>query len=153
MREYVLGIRTRPHNDGTPSCVLIRKARPEWQKGKLNVPGGKVEENEPPLFAMTREWVEETGIVTDPLEWNLVARVWCETDYAHPQDRAVIYVYHSEAHEFEPEPHNEDESEPVFWQDFSYGTHAVQDLDTKIPALLALATWGHNTKPVDIYIQ
>ena len=42
--------------------VLIRKNRPEWQKGKLNGIGGHVEGNEDPLQAMRREFKEETGL-------------------------------------------------------------------------------------------
>ena len=42
--------------------VLIRKNRPDWQKGKLNGVGGRVEENEDPLQAIRREFEEETGL-------------------------------------------------------------------------------------------
>ena len=42
------------------SVALIRKARPEWQRGKLNGVGGKVEKGETPHKAMDREWSEET---------------------------------------------------------------------------------------------
>lgn len=46
--------------------ALIRKNRPEWQAGKLNGIGGKIEPGEKPLEAMVREFREETGeIVTD----------------------------------------------------------------------------------------
>lgn len=41
--------------------VLIKKTKPEWQKGLLNGVGGKIEKNETPLQAMRREWWEETG--------------------------------------------------------------------------------------------
>jgi 8-oxo-dGTP diphosphatase len=40
---------------------LIRKTKPEWQSGKLNGVGGKVEIGETPLQTMTREWKEEAG--------------------------------------------------------------------------------------------
>lgn len=43
--------------------VLIKKQRPEWQKGKLNGIGGKIEEGESALSAMQREFKEEAGIV------------------------------------------------------------------------------------------
>lgn len=43
------------------AVMLIRKARPDWQKGKLNGVGGHVEEGEEPLQAMAREFKEETG--------------------------------------------------------------------------------------------
>ena len=42
--------------------VLIRKNRPEWQKGLLNGPGGKVNEGESFDFAAHREFFEEAGI-------------------------------------------------------------------------------------------
>lgn len=45
--------------------VLLKKARPEWQRGLLNLPGGKIEEDESPRQCMTREWKEETGVFTD----------------------------------------------------------------------------------------
>ena len=46
--------------------VLIRKSRPEWQAGKLNGIGGKVEYFESPSDAMHRECLEETGV---PVDW------------------------------------------------------------------------------------
>lgn len=45
--------------------ALIRKNRPEWQKGKLNAIGGKIERAETPCKAMAREFKEETGVVHD----------------------------------------------------------------------------------------
>jgi len=45
--------------------VLIEKQKPDWQKGKLNGVGGKIEEGETPLMAMQREFEEETGLNID----------------------------------------------------------------------------------------
>ena len=42
--------------------ALIRKLKPDWQKGKLNGIGGKIEENETPIQAMVREFQEEAGV-------------------------------------------------------------------------------------------
>lgn len=42
--------------------VLIRKTHPEWQKGKLNGVGGRIEPGETPLECMRREFLEEAGI-------------------------------------------------------------------------------------------
>jgi len=41
--------------------ALIQKARPEWQKGRLNGIGGHVEPGETEADAMHREFREETG--------------------------------------------------------------------------------------------
>lgn len=50
--------------------LLIRKARPAWQRGKLNAIGGKVDPRETPRQAMAREFSEETGIYTRPEHWG-----------------------------------------------------------------------------------
>lgn len=57
--NYVVGFLFDNHDE---SVLLVRKNKPEWQAGKLNGIGGKIEENEDPLTAMHREFAEETGI-------------------------------------------------------------------------------------------
>lgn len=42
--------------------LLIRKARPQWQRGKLNGVGGHVEMGETFRAAMIREFLEETRV-------------------------------------------------------------------------------------------
>jgi len=53
--------------------VLIRKNRPKWQAGLLNAVGGHVEEGETPLWAMGREYQEETGVCNALEDWTLFA--------------------------------------------------------------------------------
>lgn len=76
MQEYVLGIASAP--DGV---VLIEKTHPEWQRGKHNFPGGKVEAGETPLAAMCREFKEETGVEIGPDSWRSIGEMLGE-DYA-----------------------------------------------------------------------
>lgn len=66
-REYVAGLMFSIDED---SVLLIRKNRPEWQVGKLNGIGGKIEEKESNTVAMCREFEEETGIRTEQREWH-----------------------------------------------------------------------------------
>lgn len=50
---------------GVRSCiVLIEKINPEWQRGMLNLPGGKMEPNETPEECAVRKLLEETGLVS-----------------------------------------------------------------------------------------
>lgn len=55
--------------------VLIRKVKPDWQAGKLNGVGGKIEIGESATIAMAREFREETGVETQPTEWHVFAKM------------------------------------------------------------------------------
>jgi len=57
MIEYVCGFLVRDD-----LIALIRKVKPKWQAGKLNGVGGKIEPGETPMQAMSREWLEESGV-------------------------------------------------------------------------------------------
>lgn len=70
MTNYVCGFAfDREHHN---VLVLIEKNKPEWQKGKLNGIGGKIEDGETPHAAMVRECREETGLEIP--EWKQFAR-------------------------------------------------------------------------------
>ena len=60
MERYVLGFLLDPER-----VVLIRKTHPEWQRGRLNGIGGKIEEGEDSFVAMEREFHEEAGAWID----------------------------------------------------------------------------------------
>jgi len=65
--EYVAGFMFSNDKD---VVVLIIKNKPDWQKGKLNGVGGKVEDGEKAVVAMSREFEEETGVVTKEEDWK-----------------------------------------------------------------------------------
>lgn len=50
--------------------LLIEKKRPEWQKGKFNGIGGRMEIGESPVGCLVREFREETGILLDKDSWT-----------------------------------------------------------------------------------
>lgn len=79
--EYVCGFL---FTNDLSMVVLIRKNKPEWQYGKLNGVGGKIEQRtlqgepvefegkplmEDPATAMSREFREETGAVVLTSSW------------------------------------------------------------------------------------
>lgn len=64
MKEYVVCFVTRLTLNQGRIVLLIEKAKPEWQKGQWNFPGGAVEEGETPVQAATRELGEEAGVQT-----------------------------------------------------------------------------------------
>ena len=70
MTEYVVGF---AFSTCRTIVVMIEKNRPDWQKGKLNGVGGKIEAGEWPPDAMTREFKEETSLLIPKEEWQKVA--------------------------------------------------------------------------------
>lgn len=69
MISYVVGLVFDASNT---NVLLVRKNRPNWQVGKLNGIGGKVEEGETPYEAVVRECEEECGLLL--YNWLLVDR-------------------------------------------------------------------------------
>lgn len=76
MKKYVAGLM---FSENAGSLALVVKNKPNWQKGLLNGIGGKIEESDFELGsiytdsqkAMSREFNEETGVNTEPKDWNL----------------------------------------------------------------------------------
>ena len=71
MKCYVAGFY---FDTAKKSVALVHKNRPDWQAGQINAIGGKIEEGERPVEAMTREFLEETG-VTVP-DWEHVVVIY-----------------------------------------------------------------------------
>lgn len=57
--------------------ALILKNKPDWQRGKLNAIGGKVEDNEDSRRSMEREFEEETGVLVQG--WRFFAELHSPT--------------------------------------------------------------------------
>lgn len=79
MVNYVAGFLFNKEKD---KVILVRKKKPDWQKGRLNGVGGKIE----PIdlnskTAMQREFYEETGVATLPNQWTLFCQYFFENQY------------------------------------------------------------------------
>lgn len=58
--EYVI-VDCKGYFQSEEDSLFIIKEKPDWQKGRLNLPGGKIEQGETPVEAALREVQEETG--------------------------------------------------------------------------------------------
>lgn len=84
MQEYVLGFAFTPKDlKGNQKVALIEKLKPEWQRGKFNGIGGKLEKDDISKHcAMSREFEEETGVSIHPECWDYIGKMsgdgsWC----------------------------------------------------------------------------
>lgn len=68
--KYVCGFAFTHEGAFTPRVLLLEKhGSLEWMDGMFNGLGGKIEQAEGIRSAMAREFEEEAGIKTDPIEW------------------------------------------------------------------------------------
>ncbi|ASP47581.1 NUDIX domain-containing protein [Cognaticolwellia beringensis] len=72
MKKYVTGFL---FSQDASQVVLIEKINPQWQHGLFNGVGGKIEANERSVDAMVREFTEETGVITNTVDWTCYAKI------------------------------------------------------------------------------
>lgn len=119
--EYVLGFL---FTSDFKQALLLRKAKPEWQKGLLNGIGGKIEKFDRfPLSAMHREFKEETSC--NARFWSKFA-IMCSDEW-------VVHCYASYLDQTRLTGYQGTEEEPV-------AAYEVDKLDTFqcVPNLLWL---------------
>lgn len=78
MKKYTIGALFTPDFQ---QVLLIKKNRPEWQKGNYNLPGGHIEEGEVGLECIAREFEEEAGVKIRPLDWFYIDLIENEGEY------------------------------------------------------------------------
>lgn len=102
MQEFVLVY--PEYIDRQEQVLLILKDKPDFQKGKYNLVGGKVEPGEKPEDAAIRELMEEAGLEgEDPQLYGIVTGDW-----------GKIYCYKISIDTYDLNP-GENETEPVSW--------------------------------------
>ena len=80
-KYYVVGFL---FSDDYSQVVLIKKSKPDWQKGLYNGVGGKIEMyDESPLSAQKREFKEEAGLEIE--NWSEFLKI--------EGDNSVIYFF------------------------------------------------------------
>ncbi len=98
VKEYVLIL---CHNKG--QFLFVNKNRPEWQKGKTNLIGGKVEPNETAMEAAHRECSEEVGF--EPKDLQLCGEISDSKD----RNTFVVYCFKAEEKWFIINPQEEED--------------------------------------------
>lgn len=83
MTHYVLGFAF----DDLGRVALIRKNKPDWQRGRWNGIGGKVEQ-EACFDAMEREVREETGVTVEAERWR-----WAGEIIVHTAARVDVFTF------------------------------------------------------------
>lgn len=142
MNKYVLILADKDN-----CTLLVEKQSPEWQKGKFNLIGGKVEEGETLNNAAIREFNEETGLgqlvfhteyigyfygnEPTPVQIKDVTVNTWESEY-----EVHLFVFHL-TEKRNPSPH-ESEKEKIFWkssQDLLTESRLMKNLKILIPLM------------------
>ena len=84
MIHYVTGLM---FSKDMQKVLLIKKLKPDWQYGRFNGLGGKVEENESNAQAISREFCEECGIKTQIDDWQEIINI------TSPHEYQVSFLY------------------------------------------------------------
>lgn len=90
-QRYVLGVLL---DEDEKHVLVILKNRPAWQLGKLNCVGGKIEGDELPIAAMTREFLEETNYQGEELpRWQYVGKRFREATYDFQPTSYEMFIF------------------------------------------------------------
>jgi 8-oxo-dGTP diphosphatase len=109
--------------------ALIEKQRPDWQKGKFNGVGGKIESGEAAQHAMWREFLEETGADVAPSRWTKFATL------QHLSRDGVVHFFKADADPSRPAEIYSRTDERVLWCPAHYlaGLPVMDNLRWLIP--------------------
>lgn len=144
---YVVGFL---FDDSAHRVVMIRKKRPEWQAGKLNGVGGKIEKGEWADTAMIREFREEAGVQVP--NWHQFIRLQYR--------EADLFFYAAKSSSlFEQARTMEDEEIEHVGVDFALGNMRTQFADPNLEWLIPMARYAvrdrivysgtHKVRPIE----
>jgi 8-oxo-dGTP diphosphatase len=132
MKKYVLGFAFDWKRE---NIVLIEKQKPDWQKGKLNGVGGKLETTDSSIHdAMVREFFEETGVLTQKQDWTHYATMSFDNDIM--TGSAEIYVFRMRNNEALQCSTYEEEEVKIIPIDKVYNEPLMHNLHILIPLAL-----------------
>lgn len=122
MKKYTVGF---IFNNSLTKVLLIHKLHPEWQNGKINGIGGKIESGEESVDCIVREIKEETGLTTERKFW-IYAGKNIASDWI-----VDFYSYHFSGDESDAQTLTD---EKVEWFDLAHlPTNLIPNLQWLIP--------------------
>lgn len=135
MNEHIRDIKkTKRYTISTifrSGCVLlVEKQKPEWQAGKLNLPGGHIEDGEEEHQAATREVKEETGL--DTIFYTKMGRI-IGTDWE-------VHIFNHICDLYKDKPKEvTDVGEKLLWKRITslHQSNAIENLKIIIPMCYA----------------
>ncbi|MBI2056050.1 MAG: NUDIX domain-containing protein [Candidatus Sungbacteria bacterium] len=80
MKKYTLGF---IFNESLDQVLLIHKLRPDWQAGKLNGVGGKMEQGEDHFDCIVREVREESSLAINKNAWVYLGDMGADSWQVH----------------------------------------------------------------------
>lgn len=161
LTEYVivLAYPSGLYANGHLPVLIVEKDKPEWQKGRYNLPGGKIEDGETPQEAALRELIEEAGgIQTSSSMPNLMGVIQGSWGKVH-----CLQVWADPTIPLTPQ---ESETQNIFWkswQEIKDDPRLIPNLRVIIPMMLMGCkgwsvfdegpSWGKETHVIDIEIK
>ena len=129
-KNYVLGL---AFSENGKDVLLIQKTKPEWQAGKLNGIGGKVEPYEAFCHAITREFLEETELHTTVDQWDYIGKLK-GTDWNGGTFVVAVYtLFHDNVYLFKSPTEEQVSLIPV---ESLYRYRRIPNLDWLVPMAL-----------------
>lgn len=131
------------HREGDrKNILLVKKSKPAWMSGKLNLPGGKIEDGEASGDAAHRELKEETGY--EAIKMKLMGYIHDNGDPTkdfREHEGSTIFCFRAtisrDAGEISPRP---EETEQVAWYRWSKvytSRRLIPNLRVIIPLMLS----------------
>jgi 8-oxo-dGTP pyrophosphatase MutT (NUDIX family) len=157
MKEYVI-VFASPVDAHQNNVLLILKDRPEWQKGKFNLPGGKMEEGETPIEAAVRELKEEAGLeqISDydpmvPMEPKVMGRI-LDVD-----EEYIVHAVKVPVCFRQPLKPQDGETEVVSWHDWSVvkdDKRLITNLRLTVPLMMAdVDNWSIRDRGLTVFFD
>lgn len=107
--------------------LLIRKLKPEWQKGRINGIGGKIEPGEGAYKAIAREFEEETGIGSAQSHWKMTIIL------QHNNWKVYFFIYTGDAKIEDARQMEAEELVVMTWDMIAKSENVIPNLKWLIP--------------------